>query len=790
MVLGDERLGYKIIMGENRVDLKVCFAENVFNASNWTPDPIATTIPTLFTETLIQLAISGILFLLLKPLNQPRLVAEILAGILIGPSLLGLFPFFVGAIFPVISSTMLENITAFGITYYVFLVGLEMNLTPMLKIGKKTTMIAMMGMILPLAMGFGSYFLIIPPLKPGEAVLPKLRSAFVWATALSATNLPELTGILANLKLMRTIVGRTAVAYSFVTDIVTWFFLVILISISSKGHVLRMCITTLILILFSAFLARRMLSWLIAKTLKGQDYNETHVQYILFGVLISAFITDALGLGSIVGAFMFGFSLPSGQLATLVTERIGKVMTWVMVPLYCLVNGIKSNVPTMVPEGRSVKHVILFMAMAWAAKIVSLFLVSLNANMRRPRELVDIEASTVMVVTILVMMMSVPPIINYVYRPQGLMVRHKIRTIQSAGLESTFRILTCLHSKHEVQGITSLLRMSNPTALSKISAIGVHLVELTHNSSAAMLIMHDSCRTKGNHQRSTEAKSNLVISAMEEFGRENNGFISVECVTAVSRYATMHVDVCSIAEDKRATFIILPFHELGNGKDESEKFNIPSIRNMNLQVLSNAPCTVGLLVDCGLGKLNNSMNFIIMFFIGGPDDREALAYAWRMVWGPNVHLTVMRLLPGARAVDPTPLDDPDESEGILSLLEDNERQKELDNEFICTFKHKMADNKSVSYSEEVVNSGDETMATLRDVMEKNDYNLCIVGKGNKRITAVESGLLDLIEYQELGPIGDAMVTSKFSKNASVLVIQHYIAIPLQKLTARGGSRVM
>ncbi|PKI56527.1 hypothetical protein CRG98_023053 [Punica granatum] len=789
MVLGDERLGYKIIVGENRIDIKVCFDDKVYNASKWTPDPIVTTIPTLFTETITQVAISSILFLLLKPLNQPRVVSEMLAGILVGPSFLGLYPELSSKFFPVISATMLENVTSFGIIYYMFLVGLEMNLTPMLKIDKKTMMNAMMGMILPLAVGLGSYFLIIPPLEPGQAVLPKLRSAFVWAIALSATNLPDLTGILADLKLMRTNIGRTAVASSYVTDITTWFFLAILISISSQGHVLRMGISTLILVLFSAFLARPMLSWIIAKTSKGQDYKETHVQYVLFGVLISAFITDALGLGSIMGAFLFGFSLPSGQLASLITERIGKVMSWVMVPLYCLVNGTKSNVPTMIPKGRSIKHVILFMAFAWAAKVVSIFFVCLKPNMRRPRELVDMEASTVMVVTILVMMMSVPPIIKYVYRPQGLMMRHKIRTIQSTGSESTFRILTCIHSKHEVQGITSLLQMSNPTALSKISAIGVHLVELTDHSSAAMLIMHDTCRTKGNHQQSTEAKSNPVIEAMEEFGRENNGFISVECMTAISRYTTMHVDVCNIAEDKRAAFIILPFHEQGNGKDEPEDIDTHSIRNMNMQVLSNAPCTVGLLVDYGLGKLNNGMNSIIMLFIGGPDDREALTYAWRMVWGPNIHLTVVRFLPGDGAVDPIPLDNPDESEGILNLLESNERQKELDNEFIHEFKHKMADNKSVRYLEEVANSGDETLATLRNVMEKNDYNLCIVGKGNKRITAVESGLSDLIEYQELGAIGDAMVTSEFSKTTSVLVIQHYNTTQ-QKLKARGGNRVL
>lgn len=305
---------------------------------------------------------------------------------MIGPTFLGTFQEFVNDLFPFVSNTVLEYAMNFGIVYYMFQLGMEMNLTPMLKIGRRTTMRAVVGMILPMAIGFGSYFLLIPPMKPDEAVLPKLKSAFVWAIALTATNLPDLTRVLAEQKLMRTDIGRTAVASSFVSDIATWIFLATLISISRPGYALRMCVSTTILILFSAFLARPALSWLISATSKGKHYRETQVQFILWGVLVSAFITDAMGLGSFIGAFMFGFSLPSGQLTTTISERIEKVGLWIMVPLYCTVNGLKSNVPMMIPQGRSILHVVLFMVVSWAAKVASTFLVSFRPNMRRPQE--------------------------------------------------------------------------------------------------------------------------------------------------------------------------------------------------------------------------------------------------------------------------------------------------------------------------------------------------------------------------------------------------------------------
>ncbi|KAK4770798.1 hypothetical protein SAY87_031330 [Trapa incisa] len=814
MVIKEERFGYKIFVRENRMEIRVCYDDQVYNSSNWTPDPIVTTVPMLYSQLIVQLSLSGIVFLLLMPLKQSRLVSQIIAGILIGPTLLGSIPTFVAKLSPFISDTVLEYTMSLGTVFYMFQLGLEMNLVPISKIDRKTTALTIAGMVLPLAVGFSSFFLIIPPLNPDESILPKLKSAYVWAIALAGTNLPDLTRTLADLKIMRTDIARTAIASSFISDIATWLHLVTLISISQPGQTVRMCISTVSLILFFTFLARPTLSWLIAVTTSDDHYKEYHVQFVFCGVLISAFLTDSVGLGSFVGAFMFGFSFPSGQLARMTSQHIEKVSSWIMVPLYCTVSGIKSPVTMMVPHGRSIKHVVLFMVISWAAKIASAFLVSFGSNKKTLKEvftlgvlmnskglvslivinigrelyLSDVEASTIMVTTILLLMMSVLPIIKYTYKNQKRMMNHKTRSIQSIGADSTFRILTCLHSRQQVEGIANLLRLSNPTSQSRIHAIGVHLVELTEHTSAAMLIVHDAFRSKSREHHKTNESGNAgqVVEALEEFGRENGPLISLECMTAISRYSTMHVDICSIAEDKRAALIIIPFHKQENGKDdEAESMDSYSIRSMNQQVLWNAPCTIGVLVDHGLGNHMSSSTGayrIIMFYIGGPDDREALAYVWRMAWLPNVHLTVVRFVQGSCPVEATPAEtDAEGRGGILNLLEENEMQMEMDAELIHEFKSKMANNgQSVSLSEVVVNSGEETLVVIRDVMQQNDYELCVIGKGNRRISAAESGLLELAEFQELGAIGDAIVTTNFSTGTSVLIIQKYDAIAHRK----------
>ncbi|KAK4747262.1 hypothetical protein SAY87_026299 [Trapa incisa] len=834
MATKEELDGYKILVDKNRVDMKVCYDDKVYNSSNWTPNPLVSTVPMLYIQISIHLFLSGLVFLFLKPFNQSPLVAEIIAGILMGPGFLGKSYVYLNSILPFISDSVLEHTMSIGTVYYMFQLGLDMNLTPMSNISRRITATAIAGMIIPLAMGIWSYFLLISPLEE-ESVVSKLKSAFVWATVLTSTNLPDLTRVLANLKLMRTEIGRTAITSSFVNDIATWFFIVIFISISRTEEMASMCISILALILFCTFLGRPALSWLVTgPTLMSHDdddyngvvdddgcntYKEIHVQFVLFGVIVSAFVTDAMGLGSFIGALMFGFIFPSGQLATVVLERLEKVTSWIFVPLYCLVNGIKSKVTEMVPTGRTIKHVILFMALSWAAKILSTFVVAvlttggavapvrmnrreiftlgvlmnskgllalITINIGREFYLLDKDTSSVMVVTILLMMMSIPPVVKYVYNPKNnrMPSSHGLRrTIQSAtATESTFPIVVCVHALTGdiVQGMTSLLRMSNPTVRSKIFAVGICLVELTEHTAAAMLIVHDAAF----HPRVGDSKLNSgqTIHAMEELERDSDELIKVECLTAISRYTTMHIDICSIAEDKSAALILLPFHETleEKGKDDSEDTNkscANPIRNMNQQVLTHAQCTVGLLVDKGLGKLfyGHIINLLV-FYIGGGDDREALSYAWRMASQPGVHLTVVRLIPRAVGENPySHLDDilDDQEQGILSLIEEEERQKELDEEFLGDFKWRTATNEAVALSEVVVWGAEETLALIRNVMEGDSYQLCIVGRGNRRISPLESGLAELMEFGELGFMGDAIATSSFSKGTSVLVIQHY-----------------
>ncbi|KAI7989700.1 Cation/H(+) antiporter 15 [Camellia lanceoleosa] len=116
-------------------------------------------------------------------------------------------------------------------------------------------------------------------------------------------------------------------------------------------------------------------------------------------------------------------------------------------------------------------------------------------------------------------------------------------------------------------------------------------------------------------------------------------------------------DICNLAEDKHVAFIIIPFHKQQT-MDEGMQVANAAFRSINQNVLANAPCLVGILVDRGLtgstrlGASNQVSHQVDVLFFGGADDRVALSYAWRMSEHHRISLTVMQFIAGDNAIDP------------------------------------------------------------------------------------------------------------------------------------------
>lgn len=393
-----------------------------------------------------------------------------------------------------------------------------------------------------------------------------------------------------------------------------------------------------------------------------------------------------------------------------------------------------------------------------------------------------------MVIVAVIITGVVTPIVTTIYKPTRRFVPYKRRTIQCSRPNVELRVLVCIHTPRNVPTIINLLEASHATKTSPICVYVLHLVELTGRTSA-MLIVHNTRKSGKPAQNITQAQSDHIINAFENY-EQNSTSISIQPLTSISPYSTMHEDICNIAEDKRVAFIIIPFHKQLTVDGGMEGTN-PSFRMINQNVLANAPCSIGVLVDRGLNtstrlRANQVTHNVVVLFFGGPDDREALSYGWRMSGHPGTNLKVMRFIATEEGLEQMKgshvgYDEPK----ILNLETNDVIEKQLDEDMINEFRFKSAYDESIVYIEKFVSNGEETIGVIRSM--DNMYDLFIVGRGQGLISPLIAGLTDWSECPELGVIGDLLASSDFAATVSVLVIQQYIGMMTQDGIATPNS---
>ncbi|XWS29906.1 hypothetical protein CRYUN_Cryun24cG0070600 [Craigia yunnanensis] len=785
-------------------DTVVCYAPTMITTNGvWQGDnPLDYSLPLFILQLTMVVVTTRMLVFILKPLRQPRVVSEILGGILLGPSVLGRSQLFANTLFPLRSVTVLETMANVGLLYFLFLVGVEMDLSVIRRTGKKALAIAVAGMVLPFLTGVCFSFILHND-KP-ETITQGTFILFL-GVALSVTAFPVLARILAELKLINSEIGRLAMSSALINDVCAWVLLAIAIALAENDSTslasLWVILSSAAFVTFCILVVRPAISWMIRRTPEGESYNEFYICLILTGVMISGFITDAIGTHSVFGAFVFGLIIPNGPLGITLIEKLEDFVSGLLLPLFFAISGLKTDVAA-VNGGRTWGTLALVIFLSCAGKIGGTVIVTtfyqmpltegftlgllmntkgliemIVLNVGRDQKVLDDESFALMVIVAVVMTGIISPIVATIYKPSRRFAPYKRRTLQRSKPDGELRVLVCIHTPRNVPTIVNILEASHPSRKSPICVYVLHLVELTGRASA-MLIVHNTRKSGRPALNRTQAQSDHIIHAFENF-EQHSSFVSIQPLTAISPYSSMHEDICSLAEDKRVALIIIPFHKQQTVDGGMEATN-PAFRTVNQNLLANAPCSVGILVDRGLSgstrlAANEVSHHVAVLFFGGPDDREALAYGWRMCEHPGISLTVMRFVPGEDAAESTihPTSDQNDPR-MLTVETDNSRENQLDDEYINDFRMKNANDELIIYTENMVNNGEETVAAIRTLDSSHD--LFIVGRGQGMISPLTAGLTDWSECPELGAIGDILASSDFASTVSVLVIQQYYGV--------------
>ena len=188
--------------------------------------------PLLIVQICIVLIVTRTLAFLLKPLRQPRVIAEIIGGVLLGPSALGRSQAYMHRIFPTTGIPVFESVANIGLLFFLFLVGLDLDFQAIKRTGRKSLTIAAAGISLPFIAGIRIAYVLRATISKGVGYGQFL---VFMGVSMSITAFPVLARILAELKLLTTDLGQMAMSAAAVNDVVAWFLLALAVALSGTN---------------------------------------------------------------------------------------------------------------------------------------------------------------------------------------------------------------------------------------------------------------------------------------------------------------------------------------------------------------------------------------------------------------------------------------------------------------------------------------------------------------------------------------------------------------------------
>ncbi|KAK2801692.1 hypothetical protein FQN50_007605 [Emmonsiellopsis sp. PD_5] len=311
----------------------------------------------------------------LSRIRQPRVISEVIAGILLGPSVMGRIPGFKDAIFPAESIPYLNLVATLGLVLYLFMIGVETNLRSMLSNWRVAASVSAAGMILPFGGGCAIAYGLYHQFREDPSLAPISFPTYMLfiGIAMAITAFPVLCRILTETELLNTTVGEIVLSAGVGNDVVGWILLalcVALVNASTGLTALYVLLTCVGFILFLTYAVRPVFIWYLKRTgslNNGPDQSVVALTLLL--ALAAAFFTQVIGVHAIFGGFLVGLLCPhEGGFAIKITEKIEDLVGALFLPLYFALSGLNTNIG-LLDTGRTWGYVVAVIAIALVAKI-------------------------------------------------------------------------------------------------------------------------------------------------------------------------------------------------------------------------------------------------------------------------------------------------------------------------------------------------------------------------------------------------------------------------------------
>lgn len=316
-----------------------------------------------------------------KKIGQPSVIGEILAGIVLGPSLIGsYFPEMSAFLFPVSSLGNLQILSQIGLILFMFIIGMELNLKALQSKAHDAIVISHASIIIPFSLGVGLAYFIYEGHAPEH--IDFTAFALFMGISLSITAFPVLARIIQERGIHKTKLGAIVITCAAADDITAWCLLAAVIAIVKAGSVVSALYTILFALIYVIFMIKLVRPFLrkIGDLYQTQKRVNQSVVAIFFIVLLaSAFITETIGIHALFGAFMAGAIMPDNiNFRKIFIGKIEDVALVLFLPIFFVISGLRTEIGLINdPELWEITGLIILLAIigkfvgsAIAAKVV------------------------------------------------------------------------------------------------------------------------------------------------------------------------------------------------------------------------------------------------------------------------------------------------------------------------------------------------------------------------------------------------------------------------------------
>jgi len=567
---------------------------------------------------------------MMNKIGQPTVIGEIVAGIFLGPSLLGLFfPQFSNFLFPVESLVNLQFLSQIGLILFMFIIGMELDVGILKRSAHDAIVVSHASIIFPYFLGVVLAYFLYQNFAPDTISFTAF--ALFIGIAMSITAFPVLARIIQERDLTKDHLGTLAITCAAVDDVTAWSLLAVVIAIVKAGDITSALITIILSILyvmFMLFVVKRLLNK-IAQTHFTRETVNKPILAVLFGILLlSSYMTEVIGIHALFGAFMAGVIIPANQsFRRVLAEKIEDFSLVFLLPLFFVFTGLRTQIGLLNnPELWLVCLIIIavaitgkFLGSAVAARFVgqswrdSLVLGALM-NTRGLMELVvlnigyDLGVLTPEVFTMLVLMALIT---TFMTGPSISIIDFVTRRRERSKLASL-----------AINEDKILISFGPPLAGNRLLIIANQLVE-KHNDKANITALHLTPSSDISLQEA-EVYEEEGFKPIRELAKK----LGIKIETKYRATNEVSNEIVSIANEESYSMLLVGSSRALFSKDETGG----KIKNF----FDDCNCSVGVLVDKGFNQINN-----VLLLLHESSDKFLLQFGRKFLMNSTSELTII-----------------------------------------------------------------------------------------------------------------------------------------------------